>query len=147
VSQEKRFTSADKVFIDTNILVYAYDTSAGIKHQKARKILADLWDSGLGVVSTQVLQEFFVTVTRKLPKRMDSAAARNVISDMLEWDLVAINGTMILDAIDLHRSHDYSFWDSLIVVAAERAGCALLLSEDLSAGHTIRGVTVQNPFG
>ena len=139
--------SGDRVFIDTNVLVYGYDTSAGAKHQKARKILADLWGSGLGVVSTQVLQEFFVTVTRKLPKAMDPGATRAVVSDLLNWDVVTIDGTTILNAIDLHESHGYSFWDSLIVVAAEKGGCALLLSEDLSSGHTVGGVTIRNPFG
>jgi predicted nucleic acid-binding protein len=139
--------SGDRVFIDTNILVYGYDTSAGAKHQKARKILADLWESGLGVVSTQVLQEFFVTVTRKLPKSMDADAARGVVSDLLTWDVVAIDGATILDAIDLHKSHGYSFWDSLIVVAAGKRGCALLFSEDLSPGHTVGGVTIRNPLG
>ena len=138
--------SGDRVFIDTNVLVYGYDTSAGAKHQKARKILADLWGSGLGVVSTQVLQEFFVTVTRKLPKAMEPGAARAVVSDLLNWDVVTIDGTTILNAIDFHESHGYSFWDSLIVVAAEKGGCALLFSEDLSSGQTVGGVTIRNPF-
>ena len=138
--------SGDRVFIDTNVLVYGYDTSAGAKHQKARKILADLWGSGLGVVSTQVLQEFFVTVTRKLPKAMDPGAAKAVVSDLLNWDVVTIDGSTILNAIDLHESHRYSFWDSLIVVAAEKGGCALLFSEDLSSGQTVGGVTIRNPF-
>ena len=136
----------DRVFVDTNIFVYAYDTSAALKRRKAQKILADLWVSGLGVVSTQVLQEFFVTVTRKLPKAMDPGAARDVVGDLLKWDVVVVEGAMIMDAIDVHKSHGYSFWDSLIIVAADRAGCALLLSEDLSSGHSIGGVTIRNPF-
>ncbi len=139
--------SGDRIFVDTNVLVYAYDTSAGIKRRTARTILAGLWESGLGVVSTQVLQEFFVTVTRKLPKAMEPGAAREVISDLLKWDLVVVEGSMILDAIDLHRKHGYSFWDSLIVTAAGKAGCALLLSEDLASGHSIGGITIRNPFG
>jgi len=138
--------SVDKVFIDTNILVYGYDTSAGNKYQKARKILKDLWDSGRGVVSTQVLQEFFVTVTRKLPRSMAPEAARNIVSDLLKWEVVAIDGAAILDAIDLHKSHGYSFWDSLIVVAAKKANCPILLSEDLSSGHMVGALTIQNPF-
>ena len=138
--------SGDRTFVDTNVLVYAYDRSAGFKRQKARGILADLWNSGHGVVSTQVLQEFFVTVTRKLPKAMDPDAAREVISDLLKWELVVVEGTTILDAINLHTKHGYSFWDSLILVAAGKAGCAVLLSEDLSSGHSIGGVTIRNPF-
>lgn len=138
--------TGNRTFVDTNVLVYAYDASAGPKRQKARKIIAELWDTGLGVVSTQVLQEFFVTVTRKLPKTMDPAVARNVISDLLKWDPVVVEGSMILEAIDLQKDYGYSFWDSLIVAAARKAGCAVLLSEDLSSDHNIKGVTVRNPF-
>ena len=138
--------SGDRTFVDTNVFVYAYDSSAGLKRQKAQEIIAGLWDSGYGVVTTQVLQEFFVTVTRKLPKAMEPAAARDVISDLLKWELVVVEGTMILDAINLHMKHGYSFWDSLILVAAGKAGCAVLLSEDLSSGHNIGGVTIRNPF-
>lgn len=138
--------SGDRTFVDTNVLVYAYDASAGLKRRTAQKMLADLWGSGLGVVSTQVLQEFFVTVTRKLPKAMEPGAARDVISDLARWDLVVIEGSMILDAIDLHRIHGYSFWDSLILTAAGKAGCGLLLSEDLDSGRSIEGVTIRNPF-
>ena len=138
--------SGDRTFVDTNVFVYAYDASAGFKRRTAQKILADLWDSGLGVVSTQVLQEFFVTVTRKLPKAMEPVAARDVINDLLKWDLVVVEGSMILDAIDLHRTHGYSFWDSLILTTAGKAGCALLLSEDLASGRSIGGVTIRNPF-
>ena len=138
--------SGDRTFVDTNVFVYAYDRSAGLKREKAQKILADLWGSGLGVVSTQVLQEFFVTATRNLPKPMEPAAARDVVNDLLKWELVVVEGPMILDAIDLHKNHGYSFWDSLIVAAAAKAGCALLLSEDLASGHSIGEVTIRNPF-
>ncbi len=138
--------SADRTFVDTNIIVYAYDRSAGAKHEKARKILVDLWKSGAGVISTQVIQEFFVTVTRKLPRPMEPESARKVVSDLLLWNHVTIEGAMILDAIDLHGKHGYSFWDSLIIIAAKQADCALLLSEDLAAGHKITGVTIKNPF-
>lgn len=138
--------SGDRTFVDTSVFVYAYDSSAGLKRQKAQAILADLWHSGRGVVSTQVLQEFFVTVTRKLPKTMEPAIARDVISDLLKWELVVVEGPMILDAISLHVNHGYSFWDSLILMAAGKAGCVFLLSEDLSSGQTIGGVTIRNPF-
>lgn len=139
--------SGDKTFVDTNVIVYAYDASAGAKRQVARNILTDLWDSGLGVVSTQVLQEFFVAVTRKLPKPMEAGAARAVVSDLMKWDPVLVNGTMILEAIDRQMHYGYSFWDSLIVTAAGRAGCTILLSEDLASGQSIGEVTIRNPFG
>jgi predicted nucleic acid-binding protein len=145
-SLERKFMSGDRTSVDTNVLVYAYDTSAGLKRRKAQKIIADLWHSGLGVVSTQILQEFFVTVTRKLPKAMEPDVARDVVGDLLKWDLVVIEGSIILDAIDLHGNHGYSFWDSLTVAAAAKAGCTLLLSKDLASGQNIEGVTIKNPF-
>ncbi len=138
--------SGDRTFVDTNVLVYAYDRSAGSKREKAQKIVADLWDSGLGVVSTQVLQEFFVTVKRKLPKTMDLDTAKDVVSDLLKWDLVVVEGSVILEAIALQRDHGYSFWDSLIIAAAAKAGCTILLSEDLASGQNIKGITIRNPF-
>lgn len=138
--------SGDKTFLDTNVLVYAYDTSAGPKRQKAQEVVTDLWDSGLGIISTQVLQEFFVTVTRKLPRPMEHGAARDVVSDLMKWDPVVVEGTTIIEAIDLQKSHGYSFWDSLIIAAAGEAGCTLLLSEDLASGRTIAGITIKNPF-
>ena len=138
--------SGDKVFVDTNILVYAYDASAGPRQLGARQIVADLWNSGLGVLSTQVLQEFFVTVTQKLPKPLDLPRAREIVSDLLKWETITIDGDTILDAIDIHRDQGISFWDSLIIAAAGSAGCTLLYSEDLSSGRVIGRVTIQNPF-
>ena len=138
--------SADKIFVDTNILVYGYDISAGDKHRKASVTLKDLWDSGRGVLSTQVLQEFFVTVTRKLPMRMTTDDAKTIVSDLLKWDVAVIDGAAILEAIDLHKVYGYSFWDSLILVAAIKEGCAILLSEDLSSKRVVDGVTIKNPF-
>ena len=138
--------SGDRTFIDTNILVYAYDASAGAKHLAARQILADLWNSGCGVVSMQVLEEFFVTVTRKLPKPLDLSRAREIVIDMLKWETATIDGDTILDAIDLHRDHGISFWDSLILAAAASAGCTLLYSEDLSSGRIVARINIKNPF-
>jgi predicted nucleic acid-binding protein len=138
--------SADKIFVDTNVLVYGYDTSAGEKHRKASATLKDLWDSGRGVLSTQVLQEFFVTVTRKLPKPMAPDDAETIVGDLLKWDVAVIDGVAILEAIDLHKVHGYSFWDSLILAAAIKEGCTILLSEDLSSNQVIHGVTIKNPF-
>jgi predicted nucleic acid-binding protein len=138
--------SGDKIFVDTNILVYAYDPSAGTKHDAARNALADLWTSGLGVVSTQVLQEFFVTVTRKLPNPMAPGIARDIISDMMKWDVVTIEPDMILDAIDLQQGEGFSFWDCLIIAAAERGRCGTLFSEDFSSGRIVGKITIINPL-
>ena len=135
-----------KAFLDTNIIIYAYDTSAGDKHQKARDLLAGLWESGLGMVSTQVLQEFYVTVTRKIPKPLDLATARDIIADFLTWDVVLNDGDAILKAIDVQEKHGFSFWDSMVIAAAISGGASVLLTEDLSDGQKIGGVEIRNPF-
>ena len=136
----------DRVFLDTNIILYAYDISAGEKHQVAKKILLDLWDSGLGVISTQVLQEFFVNVTQKIPNPLDNRLARDIVSDLLKWDVVVNDGESILEAVEILLRYGYSFWDSLIIEAAIRGGAGALLSEDLTHGQTINGVAIENPF-
>ena len=135
-----------KKFIDTNVLVYAYDTSAGKKHGIARDLIVGLWDSGLGVVSTQVLQEFFVLATRKLPVPLDDRTAKEIIADLLKWTVIVNDGDSILSAIELHRKRKYSFWDALIIDSAVRGGADTLLSEDLSHGQVIYGVSIHNPF-
>ncbi len=135
-----------KVFLDTNIIIYAYDVSAGDKHEIARKIMVDLWDSGLGVISTQVLQEFFVNVTQKIPKLLDKRLTKDILSDLLKWDVVVNDGESILEAVEILFKYGYSFWDSLIIEAAMRSGSELLLSEDLTHGQIINGLTINNPF-
>jgi len=135
-----------RTFVDTNILIYAYDSTAGEKHQKASRIVSDLWDSGLGVLSTQVLQEFFVNVTAKIPKPMDVRTAKGIVSDLLTWDMMVINGPSILKGVDIHLKYKYAFWDALIIEAAIRSGSQVLLSEDLSDGQMIEGATITNPF-
>jgi predicted nucleic acid-binding protein len=136
----------DKVFLDTNIILYAYDVSAGEKHQIANKIVLDLWDSGLGVISTQVLQEFFVNVTQKIPKPLNIKLARDIVSDFLKWDVVINDGESIFEAIEILLRYRYSFWDSMIIEAARRSGAELLLSENLRHAQLIDGLTIENPF-
>ena len=136
----------DKLFLDTNIIIYAYDVTAKEKHEMAKKIVVDLWNSGLGTISTQVLQEFFVTATRRIPKPLDEKLAKEIISDLMKWDVVINDGKSILDTIDIHLRYHYSFWDSMIVDAAVKSGAVLLLSEDLSDGQKIDGVKIKNPF-
>ena len=138
--------AGDKVFLDTNIIVYAYDVSAAEKHEIAKKIVLDLWDSGLGVISTQALQEFFVTITQKIPKPMDKRVARDIVSDLLKWEVVVNDGESILEAAEILFQYGYSFWDSLIIAAAMKSGAEALLSENLAHGQTIDGVTIKNPF-
>ncbi|MCK4495393.1 MAG: PIN domain-containing protein [Candidatus Aminicenantes bacterium] len=135
-----------KVFLDTNIIIYAYDSSAGKKHEVAREILTGLWDSGLGVISTQVLQEFFINVTKKIPKPIDIDLAKGIIGDFLKWDVVVNDGESLLDAIDILVEYNYSFWDSMIIQAAVKGGAELLLTEDLEDGKVVKGVKIRNPY-
>lgn len=135
-----------RTFLDTNVLVYAHDRSAGKKNEIARDAVLDLWESGLGILSTQVLQEFFTAVTKKIAKPMASAAARQIIEDLLKWSVVVNDGDSILAAVDILERYKLSFWDSMIVQAAVRGGADVLLSEDLSDGQTIHGVRIKNPF-
>jgi predicted nucleic acid-binding protein len=137
----------EKTFLDTNVIVYGYDTSAGRKHEIAREILTVLWNSGLGVISTQVLQEFFVTVTRKIPKRLGLSVARRILVDFLKWEVILIDGNLLLDAVDLQDKHKFSFWDSMVLCSAIRSGAKTLYSEDLQDGALIGGMAVTNPFG
>ena len=135
----------DKIFVDTNILVYAYDVSAGEKHKIAHKTVADLWNSGSGVLSTQVLQELFVTITQKIPKPVDIDLAKEIVSDLLKWNIVVNDGESILGAIEIHKKYKYSFWDSMIIESALKGRCSILLSEDL-AEVQVGSVIIQNPF-
>jgi predicted nucleic acid-binding protein len=134
-----------KAFVDTNVIVYAYDTTAGEKHRAAKKVLIDLWRSGRGLVSTQILQELYVTLTRRLPYPLKPIQAAEIIEDMLTWDVVVNDGDSILQAIALENREGLSFWDSLVVIAAVRGGAGILLSEDFQAGRDIDGVRVLNP--
>jgi predicted nucleic acid-binding protein len=131
-------------FLDTNVLVYADDLDAGEKRERARAVLEDAMASGEGVVSTQVLQEFFVIATRKLG--VDPALARRKVELLAEMALVRIDLELILAAIDLSRLHSFSFWDALIVRTASAAGCTVLLTEDLQHGQVVDGVRIENPF-
>ena len=135
-----------KTFVDTNILVYAYDRGAGEKHVAAQRAIEQLWKDGNGLISTQVLQEFYINIRRKAQRPISISAARNLIADYLAWDPVVNNGTSILEAMDVERRYKLSFWDSLIVVAAQQSGAEILLSEDFNQGQKYGSVQVQSPF-
>jgi predicted nucleic acid-binding protein len=143
--REKNYTTVPS-FVDTNILIYAEDRDAKRKHDIARTLIMDLWESREGVVSVQVLQEFYVNVTKKLKKPLTVAKAKAIIEEYLTWTVVDNTGRMVLDAIDLQRKAQLSFWDSLIVQAAIQSGCDRLYSEDLNAGQRFGPLTVVNPF-
>jgi predicted nucleic acid-binding protein len=131
-------------FFDTNVLIYADDKAAPAKQRKALDLVAEHRRARTGVVSLQVLQEYFVAVTRKL--RVDAAIARRKIELLAEFDVAVPEVQDILAAIDLHRLHGFSFWDALILRAAKQAGCSVLFSEDLQQEREIDGVRIVNPF-
>ena len=133
-------------FVDTNILVYAYDQTAGAKHESARDLMDRLWASGEGVLSTQVLQEFYVTVTGKIPRPIPSRRAREIIADLGTWTVVTLEVEEILNASELSDRYRLNFWDGLILAAAQKEDAEILWSEDLSDGQNYGGVVVRNPF-
>lgn len=137
---------SDKYFVDTNILMYAHDTAAGEKHARAKALVEDLWESRSGVVSTQVLQELAVNLRRKAKRPLNARATRDVVSDYLAWHVVVNGSDAILEALDLEAWHRVSFWDALVIQAAQLAGAEVLYSEDLSDGQRYGTVRVKNPL-
>lgn len=136
----------DRTFVDTNILVYAHDSSAGRKHKEAARIILDLWETGLGIISTQVLQEFFVIVTGKIPRPLHPDKAEELVIHLLKWSVMANNGQSILSAIDIQRRFKYPFWNSLIIEAAMTGKANVLLSENFQSGQMIQSMRIVNPF-
>jgi predicted nucleic acid-binding protein len=131
-------------FFDTNVLVYADDKAAPAKQRRALDLIAEHRRARTGVVSLQVLQEYFVTVTRKL--HLDPRIARRKVELIAEFDVASPEVADILAAIDLHRLHGVSFWDALVLRAAKQAGCGIFLSEDMQGNREIDGVQIVNPF-
>jgi len=135
-----------RAFVDSNLLVYAHDRGAGEKHATARALVRDLWRDRAGVLSTQVLQEFYVNVRRKAAYPVPLPEARRLVEDYLAWTLVVNDGRSIVEALAIEARYRLSFWDALIVQAAQAAGVETLYSEDLSHGQSYGSVTVVNPF-
>lgn len=138
--------SGSRSFVDTNVLVYAYDATAGTKRERARALLTDLWETGEGCLSVQVLQEFFVNVTRKVAKPLDVDTAVTILADLSHWHLHAPAADDVLAAVELHRNATVSFWDAMILHSAGELGCEVVYSEDLNPGQRFDGVVVRNPF-
>lgn len=135
-----------KTFIDTNVLIYAHDVDAGRKHEVAKALMADLWVERNGVLSTQVLQEFYVNATRKIRKPLPRPVARNVVDTYTPWCVGGITPADLTAAFQIEDRARIGFWDALILAVASRSGARRLLSEDLNAGQVIAGVVVENPF-
>jgi predicted nucleic acid-binding protein len=137
---------SDRYFVDTNILMYAHDASAGEKHERARALVEELWRDRTGVVSTQVLQELSVNLRKKTRRPLEATATREIVADYLAWHVVVNGGEAILDALEFETRYQLSFWDALIVQAAQSAGAEVLYSEDLSNGQRYGSVRVVNPL-
>ena len=133
-------------FVDTNVLLYAHDLSAGAKRAAAVALITRLIDEQAGMLSTQVLMEFFVSATRKLPQRLDEDAAAEIVEDFGTWPVFTPGVIDILVATRLARRYEIHFWDALIVQGAVSLGADVIWSEDLNAGQKYAGVTVRNPF-
>jgi predicted nucleic acid-binding protein len=133
-------------FVDADVLIYAFDTSAGRKKAVAEQLLARCWESGAGCLSVQVLQEFFVTVTKKVthPLALDDAAER--VREFATWKVFAPTAADVLGAIAIQKASKLSFWDAMVLQAAAESGCDVLWTEDLNDGQVIRGVRIRNPF-
>ena len=131
-------------FFDTNVLIYTDDRATPAKQRRALELVAEHRLAGTGVVSLQVLQEYFVTVTRKL--HVEAQVARRKVELLAEFDVAVLGLPDILAAIDLHRLHKLSFWDALVLRAAQQTGCAVLYSEDLQNARQVDGLRIVNPF-
>jgi len=134
------------IFVDTNIMIYAHDLDAGLKRDIASTIIEKLWEDRTGVISTQVLQEFYVTVTRKIPNPLSPSKARSILECYRCWHVELNDSYAILLASEIEERYMLSFWDALIVAAARNAAVEKILTEDLNHGQKIEGILIENPF-
>ena len=137
---------SDRTFFDTNVLVYLFDSDSPPKQARARQLFEEQARSGRIVLSPQVLQEFYVTVTRKLARPLPGEEALSALVQFSLLPLVTIDGALILRAVQLHQKASLSFWDALIVQAALEGNCKTLLSEDMQHGRRFGDLAIQNPF-
>ena len=133
-----------KAFLDTNILLYSLEADQPVKRRKARALLRRLAESLTPVISTQILQEFYVAGTTKLG--VEPLVAKSLLRSFENMEIVQIDPNLIREAVDISILNRLSFWDSLVIAAAESARCEVLYTEDLSDGRILRGVRIENPF-
>jgi predicted nucleic acid-binding protein len=133
-----------KIFLDTNILVYTLDTNNAAKQKMAQNILIQISENEKPVISTQVLQEFYYASTTKI--KTNKILVKNILHSFVNIETVQVNMAIIEQGIDISILSQLSFWDGLIIAAAEYARCSVILSEDLNNGQIIRGVEIKNPF-
>ena len=133
-----------KVFLDTSIFIYQLDKRDPGKQRTCRELVREHASQGQAVVSTQILQEFYVSATGKL--RLDALFVKNIMRTLENMEVVTVGADLIHEAIDTSVQHKLSFWDALVIAAAQSANCRLLYSEDMNAGQTVRNVKITNPF-
>jgi predicted nucleic acid-binding protein len=138
----------DKIFLDTNIFVYAMDSTPemSLKRDTARRLIREHIENESGVISLQVIQEFYQVATKKIATPISTEDALQFIQHLSILDIVVASLDLIVAAIHLHKKHSFSFWDALILQAAKFGGCSQVLSEDLQHDFRLDGVLVQNPF-
>lgn len=137
---------ADKYFVDTNILIYAHDRDAGLKHDRARQLIEHLWKTGQGVLSTQILQELCLNLRRKVARPLPVDEIRRLIQDYLSWEIVVNTPASVIQALEIELRYKISYWDALVLQAADNCGAAVLYSEDLAAGQKYGAIRVVNPL-
>ncbi len=137
---------SDRFFLDTNVLVYAHDSVSPEKKARSQQLVFECLRRNSGVISAQVLSEFFVTVTQKVERPMTAEQAKREIVLLSVMETVEIDATLVLDAVNLKLRWQLSYWDSLILAAAVRAGCNTVYSEDMSDGQVYGSLTVRNPY-
>ncbi len=136
----------EKYFVDTNILVYAYHRAAGLKRERSRQLIERLWTTGQWVLSTQVLQELCVNLRRKVAPPLPADEIRLLIQDYLSWEVVVNTPASVIQALEIEVRYKISFWDALILHAAESCGAAVLYSEDLATGQKYGPIQVIDPL-
>jgi predicted nucleic acid-binding protein len=135
-----------KCFVDSDILVYAHDRTAGIKHLRAQMLMEQLWDSGWGVLSMQVLQELCICFCRDTSNPPPVEEVHHLIHDYSAWEVVPNSPASVQNALELVTKYKIHFWDALVLEAAERSGATILYSEHLATGQRYGAVQVVNPF-
>lgn len=138
-------TAAERTFADTNVFVYAADEGEPAKRARAREVLAS-YPAGTLVVSTQVLGEFYTVVTRRIARPLSLPDGAEAVRRLSAYPVVPVDAELVRAGVEIHRAHQVSYWDGLILAAARTAGCTTLLTEDLHAGATLAGITIENPF-
>ncbi len=133
-------------FVVTNVLVYAHDTSAGDKQVRAQELIAHLWETRLGCLSLQVLQEFCVTVTRKGLRPLPTATAVQVMRDLSYWQVHRPTVNDLITAAMIQQQYQLSYWDALIVNSAKQMNCTTIWSEDFNTGQSYQDILVRSPF-